>query len=91
MSKMITIASPMKADRRLFKQADESDHIFSTDAIIFRPQSGDQRSHKGTMKQIMSSVTFDGGQQVTQFFGLGRATTVLLQLHCWPYTRRSNA
>lgn len=44
-----TIASLEEADRALFKQAKDGDHVIVTDATVFHPQGGGQPSDQGSM------------------------------------------
>ncbi|CAH0051597.1 unnamed protein product [Clonostachys solani] len=45
-----TIASLEEADRGLFKQAKDDDHVVVTDSTVFHPQGGGQPSDQGTME-----------------------------------------
>ena len=45
-----TVPSLEEANRELFKQAQENDHVIVTDSTIFHPQGGGQPSDVGTME-----------------------------------------
>jgi Ser-tRNA(Ala) deacylase AlaX len=53
-----TVASLEEADRGLFKQASDDDHVVVTDATVFHPQGGGQPSDQGTM-EAESGEKFD--------------------------------
>ncbi|KAI1840811.1 hypothetical protein JX266_012959 [Neoarthrinium moseri] len=54
-----SVASLPEANRVLYKQADDKDHVIITDATIFHPQGGGQPSDVGVIESAESGARFD--------------------------------
>ena len=78
---VMTVASLEPADKDLFKQAADSDHVVITDATVFHPQGGGQPSDQGLMEDTTGNkfevhfarVAATGPDQV---FHVGRFATL---------------